>query len=98
MAAPLHFCMKLFEKIGHKMAGGATEKVKKEVKKTALDIMPTIVSFASMVLGFVIFRGVAKGETEVRHTPSVTNTSITTNNYFFQEMSDESIRKILEDD
>lgn len=94
------FRMKLFEKIGCKFAGGATDKVRTEVKKTALDLIPSILGIGSMILGFVIFRGVANNTSEMKIKPSVSNTSVTTNtnNYFFNEMSEETIQKILGDD
>ena len=95
------FAMKLFEKIGRKFAGGATDKVKTEVKKTALDLIPAILGVGSMILGFVIFRRVANDDVDFKNskpTVSNTSTSITTKNYFFNKMSEETIKSILEED
>jgi len=87
--------MKIFDKITKKFASKASTAVKSEVKKTALDLLPKILGAAAMVLGVVIFKEVVEEPEEI--TPTMTNVSITTNNYFFQEVSDETIRKILED-
>lgn len=94
------FRMKLFEKIGRKFAGGATDKVKCEVKKTTLDLIPSILGIGSMILGFVIFKGVANNAAEVpKMEPSMSSTTITTNNYYlFNKMSEDMIQKILGDD
>lgn len=89
--------MKIFERIGKKVAGGATEKVRTEVKKTVFDLIPAAFGIASMVLGFVIFRRVS-GDSDEVVGPSVSNTHITTNNYFFQDLSEETIRKILSEE
>lgn len=87
--------MKLFERWTKKLTKTASTTVKKEVKKTAVDLLPTIVGFGSMVLGILIFKK-AVNEPEITK-PTVSNTSITTNNYFFQQMSEDMIKKILEE-
>ena len=87
--------MKLFEKWTRKLTKTASSTVKKEVKKTAVDLLPTVVGFGSMVLGILIFKK-AVNEPEITK-PTVSNTSITTNNYFFQQISEDMIKKILEE-
>lgn len=87
--------MKFLDKFTKKFASKASTAVKSEVKKTALDLLPKILGVAAMVLGVVIFKEVVEEPEEVK--PIVTNTSITTNNYFFQELSEDMIKKILEE-
>lgn len=88
--------MKLVEKIAKKFTKSASSAVKTEVKKTAVDLLPTILGIASMVFGIVIFKeAVAEEPKPIK--PAVSNTSITTNNYFFQQMSEDMIKKILEE-
>ena len=88
--------MKLVEKIAKKFTKSASSTVKTEVKKTAIDLLPTILGIASMVFGIVIFKEAVMEEPKTPK-PVVTNTSITTNNYFFQQMSEDMIKKILEE-
>lgn len=87
--------MKLFQKWTKKLTKTASSAVKTEVKKTAVDLMPTIIGFGSMVLGIMIFKKAV--DEPIPTKPSVSNTSITTNNYFFQQLSEDMIKKILED-
>lgn len=87
--------MKLIEKIAKKFTKSASNTVKTEVKKTAIDLLPTVVGIVSMIVGIVIFKEVVDSPEDI--SPTVSNTSITTNNYFFRDMTEESIKKILED-
>ena len=87
--------MKWVDKFTKKFASKASTAVKSEVKKTALDLLPKILGAAAMILGVVIFKEVVEEPEEI--TPTMSNISITTNNYFFQEVNDEIIKKILED-
>ena len=87
--------MKFLDKITKKFTKSASTAVKTEVKKTAIDLLPTVVGVASMIVGIVIFRGSSKSENPIK--PTVSHTNITTNNYFFnQQLSEDMIRKILE--
>ena len=86
--------MKLLDKFTKKFTKSAGAAVKTEVKKTAIDILPTVVGVVSMAVGILIFKGQTGGSAQIK--PNVTNTHITTNNYFFQSMSEEMIKKILE--
>lgn len=86
--------MKLLDRIAQKFTKSASSAVKSEVKKTAIDLLPTAAGILSMILGIVIFKETVNEPEEIR--PAVTHTSITTNNYFFQEMSEEMIKKIVE--
>lgn len=88
--------MKLFNRLTKKLTKSASSAVKTEVKKTAIDLLPTIIGAVSMIVGLVIFKEVVEEPVETK--PCVSNTSITTNNYFFGNMSEDSIKKILEDD
>lgn len=89
--------MKLLDKISRKMAGKASVAVKTEVKKTALDLLPKLLGLAAMAAGIMIFKDNVMDPPKIsdRH-PSVSNTSITTNNYFFGDIDSETIQKILE--
>lgn len=87
--------MKFWDKVTKKLTNKASTAVKSEVKKTALDLLPKILGVAAMVLGVVIFKEVVDEPEEIK--PMVTNTSITTNNYFFQEVNEDIIRKVLEE-
>ena len=87
--------MKLLDKITKRFTKTASETVKKEVKKTAIDLLPTIVGVVSMIVGIVIFKEVTN-DSDTDMSPAITHTSITTNNYFFNEVSEETISKILD--
>jgi len=87
--------MKWIDKFTKKFANKASTAVKSEVKKTALDILPKVLGIAAMILGVVVFKEVVDEPEEIK--PIVTNTSITTNNYFFQEVNEDIIRRVLED-
>ena len=89
--------MKFVERIAQKFTKQASSTVKTEIKKTAIDLLPTVAGIASMVLGIMIFKsGSEPGETK-RLKPAVTNTTITTNNYFFKDISEDMMKKILEE-
>lgn len=87
--------MKIVEKIAKKFTKSASNTVKTEVKKTAIDLLPTVIGIVSMVVGILVFKEVV--DIPEDPSPTVSNTSITTNNYFFRDMTEESIKKILED-
>lgn len=88
--------MKLVEKIAKKFTKTASTTAKAEVKKTAIDLLPTIIGVVGMVIGIVVFKEVVSAPEEIK--PSITNTSITTNNYFFRDMSEDAIHRILEEE
>lgn len=86
--------MKLLDKLTKKFTKSASVAVKTEVKKTAVDMLPSVVGVISMVIGIVIFKGTVKNTAPVK--PAVSTTHITTNNYFFQNLSEDMIKKIIE--
>lgn len=86
--------MKLLEKFTKKAVKSTSTAVKAEVKKAAIDLLPSVLGAVSMVIGIVIFKGTTSKPTPIK--PNITNTHITTNNYFFQNVSEEMIKKILE--
>lgn len=88
--------MGLLDKLTKRFAQNATTVVKTEVKKTAIDMIPAAVSVASAVVGFFMFRDAMKEEPRDRQ-PAYKSTSITTNNYFFQKVDDELVRKIFDE-
>ncbi len=80
--------MKFFDRL----AGKASTAVKKEVKRTALNIIPTIFGIGAAIAGILIFKGVVEEPEEL--APSFT--THTTNNYFFRDVSEEAIQKLME--
>lgn len=89
--------MKWVDKITKKFAKSTSTAVKTEVKKTAVDLLPTVVGVVSMVVGIVIFKGTTgTSAKKIPIKPNVTNTHVTTNNYFFQNLSEDMIKKIME--
>lgn len=86
--------MKLLEKWAKKFTKEASTTVKTEVKKTAIDLLPTLLGIGGMIFGIAVFRKAVDDPEPIK--PAVTNTSITTNNYFFQQMSEDMVKRILE--
>lgn len=91
--------MKIIERIAKKFTKAASSTMKKEVKKTAIDLVPTVVSIAAAIAGALLFKGAVGGghEEPMRGKPSVSNTNVTTNNYFFNDIGEETIKKLLEE-
>lgn len=87
--------MKLIDKLTKKFANKASVAVKSEIKKTAVDLLPTILAIGSAIVGIIIFKGVVQNDS---HGPDLVKTNVTTNNYFFNELSEETILKIIEED
>ena len=85
--------MKFLDRFTKKFASKASTAVKKEVKKTALDLVPTILGIGASIAGILIFKGVV----EEPEDNSPTFTTYTTNNYFFRDLSDDAIKKLMED-
>jgi len=86
------------EKTTKKLTKTATEEVKKEVKKTALDLLPGILAFGTMILGIVLFKNAGDLDDDHVSAPYKSVTHITTNNYFLGSAGEEVIKKILEVD
>lgn len=87
-----------FKKIAHNFAKTASSEAKKEVKKTALDLLPGALMIVGTVIGIVLFHNYGSDNDSDSRCPCRSSTSITTNNYFFQDVSDETILKIMNDD
>lgn len=88
--------MKFIEKITKKFVKTASIQTKEELKKTAIDLLPTVLTIVTTAVGIMIFKN--SGETASRPIePRMSSTTITTNNYFFKDMTEESIKKILEE-
>lgn len=75
----------------------ATQEAKKEFKKTVVDLIPGILTFVGAIAGVVIFRSSASPGPSFKPKPNISNTRITTNNYFLGNVSEDVIKKILED-
>lgn len=90
--------MKIFERFTKRMAGKAGDAVKVEVKKTVLDLLPKALGLLAMGASIWIFKSNVLDEpkAEVRHRAGISSTSITNNNYFFNEVSEDLIWKIVE--
>ena len=84
--------MKFLDKITQRFATKASTAVKTEVKKTIIDLIPTALAIAAAAIGVAIFKSAVVEPEEM--TP--TFTTHTTNNYFFRDMSEESIRRLME--
>lgn len=90
--------MKFLEKIAKKFTKTASATAKKEVKKTIVDLIPGILTVGSIIVGILIFHDTDTVESDSSSSrPYTSTTKITTNNYFLGDVSDEIIKKILED-
>lgn len=87
--------MKLIESIARRFTKSASQTAKAEVKKTAIDLLPIVLTVVTSVAGVVLFHGSVK--TEEKPKPYHSSTSITTNNYFFRDMTEDSIKRILDE-
>lgn len=87
------------DKVAKKFTKTASEEVKKEAKKTAVDMLPGLLALGGMILGIVVFRETkgSHGNHNATTRPFSSTTHITTNNYFLGEVSDEIIKKVLEE-
>ena len=89
------------EKAAKHFTKSASEQVKKEIRKTGIDLIPGLLTIGGMVVSMFVFyksgtkdNGVTKDIPISR--PYTSTTKITTNNYFLGEVSEEIIKKILE--
>ena len=91
-----------FAKLTQKVVETTSEQVRKEVKKTVLDVLPGLITIAGTIIGIVIFHNIGDSDDDAydsgRSIPTHSSTTITTNNYFFQDISDDMMWKILEDE
>lgn len=86
--------MNFLDKLTKRFTQSATVAVKQEVQKTAIDLIPAAFGIIATIASFFIFKDTVINE-PLDIKPAVTNTSITTNNYFFQQVDEDLIRKIL---
>lgn len=89
--------MKIIEKISAKFTKSASVQAKKEIRKTIVDLLPAAITVVGAIAGVIIFKNSGKNESVHRRYPGVTNTKITTNNYFLNDLSEDMIKKILEE-
>lgn len=75
--------MKLFEKLTKKFTKTASETVKTEVKKKAIDLLPIVIGVGGAVAGLLIFKKTGIIEDKQADTPQYSSITITTNNYYF---------------
>ena len=88
------------EKVAKKFTKTASEEVKKEAKKTAVDMLPGILALGGMILGIVVFRETKESHdnhSAISPRPFTSTTHITTNNYFLGDISEDIIKKVLEE-
>lgn len=90
--------MKIIDRIARRFTVQVSDQAKTEAKKTALDLLPVAFGIVSAIIGVVIFRGTITEDEETVCLPAVSNTRITTNNYFIGEISEETILKIIDDE
>lgn len=84
------------DKVAKKFTKTASEQAKKEVKKTAIDLLPGILTIGGLIIGFFVFHEMPSSNSSGSSRPYHSSTRITTNNYFLGEVSEEIMEKILE--
>lgn len=91
--------MKILDNIAKRFTKSASVTAKKEVKKTIVDLIPGILTVGSIIVGILIFHETDGSDENSGNDarPYTSTTKITTNNYFLGDVSDEIIKKILED-
>ena len=89
--------LKIVENLSKRFTKTASVEMKKEVKKTAIDLIPGILAFAGMIAGILLFREIDGGESGSSVTPTRTVSHTTINNYFFNDVSEDMILKMLDD-
>lgn len=77
--------MKWFNKLTKKFTKTASETVKTEVKKKALDLLPIAIGLGGAAAGLLIFKKTGIIETGHEELPQYSHINITTNNYYFGE-------------
>lgn len=88
--------MKFLDKISKRFTENAAPVLKKEVKKTAIDLLPGAFALLASILGAVLFK---EKVTDTR--PTLTSTHTITNNYFLGDTSKyekDIIQKIIKED
>lgn len=87
------------DKVAKRFTKSASEQVKKEAKKTAVDLIPGLLTVGGMIFGFAAFNKSGSKPKNNRNyrQPYYTTSTKTTNNYFLGTVSDEVIKKILEE-
>lgn len=87
------------DKVAKRFTQTASEQVKREAKKTAIDLLPGILAFGGMIFSIFAFREVHNTDdsSAAMQKPYASSTHITTNNYFLGDVSEDIIKKILEE-
>lgn len=87
------------DKIAKKFTKSASEQVKIEAKKTIIDLLPGLLAIGGMIFGITVFHESNSDHVTIPSNPRPysSSTRITTNNYFLGDVSDDIIKKILED-
>ena len=88
--------LKIVENLSKKFTKTASVEMKKEVKKTAIDLIPGLLAFAGMIAGVLLFREIGSGDSGSSITPTRTISHTTVNNYFFNDVSEETILKMMD--
>lgn len=89
--------MKFIDKFIKKSTKTASVVMKDEVRKTAANVAPHLFGIASIIAGALIFKG-DRSLNPVRGSAAkvIRSTRVVNNNYFFNDMSEEMVEKILE--
>lgn len=79
-----------------------TDNVKTEAKKLGKGLIPTLLGIGAAVAGVIIFRNTTAEKALTgaidKATPAISNMTITTNNYFFDEaMKADVLSKIIKE-
>ena len=86
---------KFLEKMTTKAVQTASVAAKDEAKKSAINLIPKLLGLAATGLGIFIFKEAVVPTNDIPK-PSMSTSKTTTYNYFFQTLSEESIKKIME--
>lgn len=84
------------DKVAKRFTKSASEQAKKELKKTAIDLLPGILTIGGLIFGFFVFHELPDSDSGGSTRPYHSSTRITTNNYFLGDVSEEILEKILE--
>lgn len=89
------------EKAAKHFTKSASDQVKREIKKTSIDLLPGLLTLGGVIASMIIFHKTGSKEVKALVSPIAkpytSTTKITTNNYFLGNVSEEIIKKILEE-
>ena len=82
------FIDKFTKKLAKTASTVVTDSVKTEAKNAALNALPVVVGIGLAIAGLIIFKSsTATKVVKTIHVPSISTTSVVTNNWFLDEAS-----------